>query len=280
MRNFLQPVVGGFAEGAARVPTVAMIHAAFRRHKLNWRYLNCEIDAESLGAAVAGARAMGWRGFDCAGGLATAVLPHLDRLTDAARILRAAPIVRIEDGVLTGMNPEGADCLEAIRGMRDPAGSHVLVLGATGPARAVAVELALAGAAEITVADLDQARGEDLAMSVAVETVAGARFLRWQGPFALPDGTDIVLSAGPVAEAGDEGTPWIDMGTLAPGMIVANLEPAAGRRPLIAAAVAQGCRTVRGRDPAIARAAAAFRAWTGIDPDRAEMARALSELGL
>ena len=76
--DFLQPLTGSFAMPAAENPTVAMIEAAFRHHGLPWRYINCEVAPENLGAAVAGARAMGWRGFNCSIPHKVAVIAHLD----------------------------------------------------------------------------------------------------------------------------------------------------------------------------------------------------------
>jgi shikimate dehydrogenase len=53
--NFLSELTGSFAMPAAENPTVAMVEAAYRHHGLDWRYLNCEVSPENLGAAVAGA---------------------------------------------------------------------------------------------------------------------------------------------------------------------------------------------------------------------------------
>ena len=55
--------------GAAGNPTVAMMEAAFRHHGLAWRYVNMEVEPGALGEAVRGAKAMGFRGFNCS-------LPH------------------------------------------------------------------------------------------------------------------------------------------------------------------------------------------------------------
>ena len=56
-KNFLSQLVGSFALPAAENPTVAMMEAAFQYHGMDWRYINCEVPPNQLGAAVAGARA-------------------------------------------------------------------------------------------------------------------------------------------------------------------------------------------------------------------------------
>ena len=48
--NFLSELTGSFAMPAAENPTVAMIEAAYRHHRLDWRYINCEVDARRTSA--------------------------------------------------------------------------------------------------------------------------------------------------------------------------------------------------------------------------------------
>jgi len=95
--NFLPQIVGSLAFPAAENPTVEMVEAAFRHHGLHWRYINCEVPAERLADAVAGARAMGWAGFNCSLPHKVAVIEHLDRLGESARLIGAVNCV-VRDG--------------------------------------------------------------------------------------------------------------------------------------------------------------------------------------
>ena len=63
--SFLSRLTGSFATSAAQNPTVAIMEAAFADAGLDLRYVNCEVPAENLAAAVHGAKAMGWIGFNC-----------------------------------------------------------------------------------------------------------------------------------------------------------------------------------------------------------------------
>ena len=67
--SFLSLLTGSFSTPAADNPTVAMVEAAYRDLGLDARYINCEVEPSALGDAVRGARAMGWKGFNCS-------LPH------------------------------------------------------------------------------------------------------------------------------------------------------------------------------------------------------------
>ena len=61
-----------------------------------------------------------------------------------------------------GENTDGKGFLKSLQEVVDPAGKAVVMFGAGGAARAIGVELALAGASSITVVNRDPARGQDL----------------------------------------------------------------------------------------------------------------------
>src|SRR5512142_1631569 len=175
--NFKQELTACFGQPVAENPTQAMVEAAYRHHRLDWRYLTVEVAPADLGAAVAGARAMGFRGFNCTIPHKVAVLPLLDALGESAALMGAVNCVVRRGDRLVGENTDGKGFLEALRPLRDPAGARVLVLGAGGAARAVAVELALAGARALTIVNRTRARGEALAALLAGkvrERVGGA----------------------------------------------------------------------------------------------------------
>ena len=86
--NFKQDLTGAFGQPIAENPTQAMVEAAYRPHQLDWRYLSIEVAPEGLAAAVAGAKAMGFVGFNCTIPHKVAVIPLLDGLGDSAALLQ------------------------------------------------------------------------------------------------------------------------------------------------------------------------------------------------
>ena len=138
--------MGSFSEGSNGNPTVAMIEAAFRHHGLNWRYINCEVPPEKLGDAVKGARAMGWRGFNLSIPHKVTVIQHLDGLGESAAIMGAVNCAVNREGKLIGENTDGKGFLKSLMDVVDPKGKSIVMFGAGGAARAIGVELALAGA--------------------------------------------------------------------------------------------------------------------------------------
>ena len=193
--NFLATLTGFFAMPAAENPTVAMVEAAYRHHGLNWRYINCEVPPELLGDAVKGARAMGWVGFNCSIPHKVEIIKHLDGIGDSAAIMGAInTIVRRGDKYI-GENTDGRGFVRGLSQVIDPAGKAIVIFGAGGAARAVSVELALAGASRIFVVNRGQERGQQLVTLLLEKTPAAAEVIPWKGTFSIPKNIDIVINA-------------------------------------------------------------------------------------
>ena len=279
--DFLAPITGSFAMPAGENPTVAIVEAAYRAHGLKWRYIHCEVSPEDLKDAVAGARAMGWAGFNCSIPHKVAVIAYLDELGESARIIGAVNTIVRRGSKLIGENTDGQGFVAAIRAFADPKDKKVVLFGAGGAARAVGVEMGLAGAAQILVVNRGRDRGEAVARLIADNTPALSVYREWKGAFSIPDDTDIVIHATSVGLYPDvDGLPDIDLTMLRPGMLVADGIHNPPRTRLIRAAESVGCKTVDGRGMLVNQAVIGIKHWTGVDVDAAVMRRALVDLKL
>src|SRR5690606_27322902 len=139
-----------------------MMEKAFAKAGLDWRYLTLEVPPDSLAAAMGGMRAMGLRGANFTIPHKVAVIEHLDELSEAARLMGAVNCVNRQGDRLIGENTDGKGFVQSLRELTDPAGKRIVMIGAGGAARAIGVELALAGAAEIIVVNRTAVRGQDL----------------------------------------------------------------------------------------------------------------------
>ncbi|GHE96158.1 shikimate dehydrogenase (NADP(+)) [Aliiroseovarius zhejiangensis] len=281
-QNFLQPLTGSFAKPAGENPTVAMIEAAFHHHGLDWRYMNCEVAPEDLGNAVKGARAMGWRGFNCSIPHKVAVIEHLDGLGQSAEIIGAVnTVVRQPDGRLIGENTDGKGFVRALSAVIEPRGKRVVLLGAGGAARAVAVEMALAGVSHITVVNRSRNRGEEVTRLIDTQTPANADLQPWDSTFSIPADTDIVVNATSIGLYPDvDAEPDIEYGSLTSDMVVADGIHNPPMTKLLKAASARGCQTVDGLSMLVGQGVIGLKYWTGIDADADVMRNALLELEL
>lgn len=279
--EFLHPLTGSFATPAGENPTIAMIEAAYRHHGLNWRYLNCEIAPEALGDAVRGARAMGWRGFNCSIPHKVAVIEHLDDLGESARIIGAVNTVVRHGDRFIGENTDGQGFVKALRDVTNPAGKRVVLFGAGGAARAVAVELALAGAAHITVVNRGAERGRALTRLLKEKTPVAAEYRPWEGTIRIPRDANIVVNATSIGLYPHIGeTPDIDHDSLRPEMVVADGIHNPPLTKLLKAARDRGCKTADGLGMLVNQGVIGVKYWTGLDADANVMRQALLDLGL
>jgi shikimate dehydrogenase len=277
--NFLSKLTGSFAMPAAENPTVAMIEAAYRHHGLDWRYINCEVPPERLGDAVKGARAMGWMGFNCSIPHKVAVIPHLDGLGESARVIGAVNCAVRRGEAFIGENTDGKGFLKWLAEIIDPRGKTVVMFGAGGAARAIGVELALAGAAVITVVNRARGRGEELVWLLNDKTPAKAMLVDWRGPYAVPDGTDIVVNATSIGLFPDiEARLDLDLNSLRPGMVVADVIPNPPRTRLVRDAEARGCKVIDGLGMLINQGVIGVKYWAGVDVDPNVMRKKLEEI--
>jgi shikimate dehydrogenase len=278
-RNFLSKLTGCFASPVAENPSIAMMEAAYRHHGIDARYINCEVSPDRLGDAVRGARAMGWIGFNLSIPNKVAVLEWLDELAPSAAIIGAVNCVVIRDGRLIGENTDGQGFLTSLKTVVDPAGKNVVLFGAGGAARAIAVELALAGASSIRVVNRDRKRGSELAHLVFEKTPAKAVFIPWDTTYKIPAGTDVVVNATSIGLFPDvDARLDFDADTLRAGMVVADVIPNPPRTNLIRDAEARGCTTLDGLGMLVNQGVVGIRLWTGVEADPTVMRRALEEI--
>jgi shikimate dehydrogenase len=283
--NFKQELTGCFGQPVAENPTQVMMEAAYRHHGLDYRYLTIEVAPAHLAAAVAGARAMGFRGFNCTIPHKVAVIPFLDGLGESAALMGAVNCVVRRGDQLVGENTDGKGFVESLQRLRDPAGARVMILGAGGAARAVAVELALSGAAALTVVNRSAARGEALAalLSGKVRERLGrpleVRFVPWQGDVVVPADADVLVNTTSIGLFPDlEARVPLDVASLRPGMVVADVIPNPPRTRLVRDAEARGCRVIDGLGMLVAQGRIGIQHWTGVWPDEAVMRGALERV--
>jgi shikimate dehydrogenase len=194
-----------------------------------------------------------------------AVLPLLDRLDPAVEVIGAAnTIVREADGTLTGANTDSPAFLASLRedGDYDPAGQSVVILGASGAARAAAVALVAAGIARLVVVNRTLERAETLLGDVLAhaETDPQLVALAPDDPALgewLADAT-LLVNATSLGWHGDE-TP-LDAALISPDLLVFEMIYRPTR--LIRDASTRGARTLDGASMLVRQAALAFERWT------------------
>jgi len=277
--NYKAELVGVFGHPVAENPTIVMQEAAFLALGLNWRYLTIEVYPEDLADAFKGLCAMNFRGINLTIPHKVEVLKYLDEVAEDARLMGAVNTVRREGKKLIGENTDGKGFLRSLRedaGV-DPAGKRVVVLGAGGAARAMTVELALAGAAHLILVNRSPRRGQELAALLNEKTPVKAEFVPWDKTYRAPAETDILVNAtsiGLFPNVNDK--PDLDYETITPGMIVCDVIPNPPFTPFLKEAEARGAKILVGLGMLVYQGAIGFKMWTGLDAPVAVMREALA----
>jgi len=141
-----------------------MQSAAFEALGLPYCYLPFEVDPAHLKKAVEAVIPLGIQGLNLTIPHKEAIIPLLDQLTPEAEKIGAVNTVEVREGQLIGHNTDGRGFLSSLfEAEIDPAGMRVLLLGAGGAARGVAISLLSAGISEMMIIARNLARAEELA---------------------------------------------------------------------------------------------------------------------
>ncbi|MCC7451436.1 MAG: shikimate dehydrogenase [Anaerolineae bacterium] len=128
----------------------AMHNAAFAYAGFNWRYVPLPVRPEHLREAIKGMAALGFRGVNVTVPHKVDIIPLLDSVTDAVRVVGAVNTIRVDrnTGKLEGLNTDMTGFLAdlAANNIHVSKDTRVIILGAGGAARAVASGVVRSGA--------------------------------------------------------------------------------------------------------------------------------------
>jgi shikimate dehydrogenase len=277
MSHVLQEIIACFGQPVAGNPTQYVMEKALAKAGLDWRYLTLEVSPEGLADAVRGAKAMGFRGFNCTKPHKCTVVPLVDRTTEAAGLIGAVNCVFREGNDFVGENTDGKGFVESLRPLVDPAGKRVVILGAGGAARAIAVELGLAKIAHLTIANRSAERGQELANLINEKLSVPVEFVVWSGDYAIPAEAEVLINATSIGLFDESARVPINIATLRAGLVVADVifNPIDTR--LLRDAREHGATTLDGLGMLVNQARLNFNIWTGIEPDAELMRDSLEE---
>ena len=254
----------GYPLGHSRSP--ALHQAAFAHVGIDARYELWETPAAALAGRVAALRAPHILGANVTLPHKIAVVSLLDRVDPLVeRVGAVNTIVREADGALTGANTDVPAFLAALREDAgfDPVGKRVIVLGASGAARAAVAALLDAGASAIAVVNRTPERAEELLGDALLTASYDPELLALAADDpTLPELTRnaaLIVNATSVGWHGDEtplGADFIPATALVYDMVY---------RPtrLLREAAAHGAQTHDGLTMLARQAALAFERWTG-----------------
>jgi shikimate dehydrogenase len=234
--------------------------------------------ADFFGAAKDG----GMRGFNVTRPHKLAIIPFLDALSEDAKLCGAVNTVVFRGGRGCGHNTDMEGLLFSLREQGSGyAGRRVVVLGAGGASRGVALKAAQEGAEGIVILARDVRKAEDIASALCVTAAGRARAMPMTAP-AMREaavGADLLVNATPLGMSG-AGSDFTSLGfleALPQGAFVCDLVYDPPLTPLLARASELGLRSQNGLGMLIYQAILADELFLGRTLDRAKLYKAVRD---
>lgn len=262
-KNYRAELVGLFGNPVDENPTGPMMEAGFAAQGLNYRYITMKVEKENLKDAIAGIRAIGMRGLNLTIPHKIAVIPFLDELSPAAKIIGAVNSIRVQDGQLIGENTDGKGFVTSLMETGvELNGRIITVLGSGGAARAVAVECAISGAETVNIVARNEESGKELADLISEKTEAQGVYFTWKGSVPIPEGTEVLVNCTNVGLYPDENKPDITYEDIRKNMTVCDVVFNPPETKFLKEAKARGAATVNGLGMLVNQAALNYCLWT------------------
>lgn len=228
-------------------------------------YLPLPVQPERLADAIKGLRALGFSGCNVTIPHKPAVLRLVDRVDPvASRIGAVNTVVVQDDGTLSGFNTDAYGFLASLRDVRGDfkaSSAPIVMLGAGGAARAIAVALLDDGATQIRLANRTLERAQELAC-IDRSRIA---VVPWEQRNAALDGAALLVNT---TSQGMVGYPPLDivLDALPKTAMVSDIVYNPLETPLLAAARKRGNTAVDGLGMLLHQAVPAFEAFYGVRP--------------
>ena len=265
--------LGVFGDPVAHSLSPQMQNAALKHCKIDMQYVRFQISPGELREALKLIRDLKFVGVNLTVPHKIAALKLVDDLEESAKSIGAVNAVK-NNGKLHGLNTDGKGFARAIReefvvDLRD---LRVMILGAGGAARAIAMQCAKENCERLVIANRTLENGKKLADELrdffagprVLGPVARLQAIAWdEAAFRFQIGNvDLIVNATPLGLNRSDPSP-IPARLLAPHLMVYDTIYSERRTPFVSAAVEAGARGANGLSMLLHQGALAFEIWFG-----------------
>ncbi|MFC1698688.1 shikimate dehydrogenase [Candidatus Omnitrophota bacterium] len=258
-----------------------MHNAAFQELGIAASYELFEVRPEKLAADVQGLIEAGICGFNVTIPHKEKIIASLDQVTPEAELIGAVNTIKVNpDKTTQGFNTDGPGFIEhLVQAVGfDPKDKQVSILGAGGAAKAVSLQLASAGAKQITLFDIDKDKAQGLADKLTDNFSGVKTVLAAEPNQLLRDETALLINATPVGMHQEDQLVF-DPGLFHSKLMVYDLIYNPAQTALLQEAKRKGCAGIfNGLGLLLYQGVLAFKIWLGIDPPIAVMEESLRKV--
>lgn len=245
----------------------AIHNAALNDAGLDYAYLPLEVPKESLNNTLKWIKTLNFRGFNVTIPHKNAILPLLDEVTEEAKTVGAVNTVIRENGRLIGYNTDIVGFTAGLAEANFKAeNKNAVILGAGGAARAVIAGLLKEKIKNIAIAARNTEKAEILAKNFD-EGIICVNFADAEYKNILTD-ADIVINTTPLGMYPNvDAMPPIDFSIVKKDALIYDIIYTPEETKFLSEAKANGLKTQNGETMLVEQGAAAFRLWTGENPN-------------
>ncbi|HOQ00233.1 MAG TPA: shikimate dehydrogenase [Acetivibrio clariflavus] len=231
-------------------------------------YVPLRVDKEDLETLVKALKATEFVGFNVTVPYKREIMKFLDGNTKEAILMGSVNTVKKIDGRLYGYNTDGEGFLRAFKEAAgtDFKGKKVVMLGAGGAARPIAVKIALEGAEKISLVNRTTQKSVELAEVVnenIAEIVQVYNFEDKTLKLAFEE-SDIIINTTSVGMSPDIDNSLISDTSYFNGQIVYDIIYNPVKTKFLADAESRGCKIINGLGMLFYQGINAYEIWTGV----------------
>lgn len=235
-------------------------------------YLSFDIESEEVAAALEAIKTLSFIGANVTMPHKAAVLPYLDDVSPAARLIGAVNTIVPSDGKLVGHNTDGSGFMRSLQDIGvNPVNHQITILGAGGAATAIITQAALDGVKAIHVYNRkDQffAKSAEKLQVIAAETGCQIQLFDLEAQAdqlseSLADSCLLVNATGVGMAPHTAASALPDFELLKGELAVYDVIYDPRETLLLQEAKARGLKTANGLGMLLYQGAAAFKLWTG-----------------
>jgi shikimate dehydrogenase len=245
------------------------IHNTLCKHlDLNYVYVPFRVTPDHLQDAVKGFKAVGITGFNVTIPHKKNIIRYLDEVSKEALLMGAVNTVKNIDGRLYGYNTDGDGFVKSLKSqgvyIKD---KNIVMIGAGGSARGIAVKLAMEGARSIIILNRTLEKAQDISSMINnnIHNISQSDLFTNHNLICYAESCDILINTTPIGMYPDTNAcPVEDLSFLNPGTVACDLIYNPEKTVFLSKAEEAGCKTVNGWGMLIFQAVSAFEIWTGV----------------
>lgn len=246
------------------------IHNTLSRHLgMDLIYIPMKTGKDQLGDAVKGLKAINFTGFNVTIPFKNDIMKYLDGCSEEAALIGAVNTVKNQDGAFYGYNTDAEGFSRSFKMETGTGfeGKTVVILGAGGASRAIAVKAAMEKASKIFILNRSLSNANEITELINRNfgCESASVLINTDESFGILKSSDIIINTTPIGMYPEvDASPVPEFKDYRENQIVYDVIYNPARTKFLEEASRKNCRTLNGFGMLIFQGILAYEIWTGI----------------